>query len=698
MSRATLAGVPLLAANSVGWMFTQGVKPYQRTFECHKRDAEAILKASEGREVELVFTRRGRTKRVRALSVLSVAPAHHPDRMSVVVSDCRVWWSRELVVGDYNVRRRSGELRLVDGKLERIPPVADVTFARYSLKNEKTAWTPREYVEDVLQKVTQGRYAMDGADFAKAGEVDGIMLRDQGPQAVMRALGLVPGLSVWIDENGIARLTSESDGGEESELARSGPPVKGPALATKVDFARSRPSAIEVYFQCEDEVRFDFLDGITFTTDSREPRTLENVLPLPDTVTIDGVKVPKGTWRPINQKLLDAWNNDAANPRTVSVGSRTFTVPPLTFELIRRMFLAPGGYTAFFEIAQGGSKVWGLRVQAILQHYRQTYQIPRRWADRAYSMQPTRLAIVDRETGARAPADVYVDHAVIPSVRRTAFTKLDATLKLGANELAWPVGDSSRLLESGHVCAGSALTMLDPDAFVFKVHVKPVGAQLNDTVAVLPSALSDKINGDDVDIPSLDPRTARGFFLLQKGKLASKHRFTTVVTIATAPKGLGGLHKITVTPDRAKTFMPAAVAKHVRACRGPVMRIFIGSRVCTARSAWKDADARAIESAILDGKGRDRARLLDPDRLDDVAGAAAAAIYASFTDRWEGSHVTAFDPDRKPVGRIQSVQHKLSPDGVFVTELSMLPDLVPVDFMAYLPESTRRALFQKVQP
>lgn len=694
MSVATLAGVALLNADTVGWDFSDGVEPHTRIFECHKRDAQEILNRSAGgKEVILIYVKDGRKEQVDALSVMSVAPATHPDRMSVVVADRRIWWLRKLIVGDFNHRRKSGELRLVDGaNLQRIPPAFDITFTRYSLKDELTPWTAKTLIENVLDQLTEGNWAAADADWSKQSEVDGISLRDSGPVALRRVLALVPGLSVWMDRKGITRLKSKSDGSEAAELVATGPPVDGPTLPVFVDYNRSRPKSIEVFFQCEDEVRFDFLEGISYTTDAREPRILENVLPLPDTVTINGVRKIKGTWAEITQALLDAWNNDPEAPRTFSVGNRSYTIPPLTFDRIRRLFMAPGGYTIYFE-AFRGSNVWAARIDAVLQHYRQTFRIPRRWADRSYMFQPTRLSIVDPENGTRAPADVFLDYCRIPGRRRLAFKAADDTTKLGVNQLAWEISDSARLLANGKYCAQAVIVTQDPDCFVFKVVVQPSPTDM----WVLPSALSSKANGDDTDIPSMDPRVARGMFLLQKGKLAARHRLATVLTLGSAAPTHSRLYKVPVKPDEAKPFLPVKVQKQIGSCNGPVMQVFVNARLATARFAWTDEAAKNVEQSILDGAPRDKKRLLDPQHVENVARAFAAAIYAQFTDRWEGSKTVAFDPNRKPVGRIQSVSHQLHPKGQFVTVLDLSPDLGPVDFMAYLPESTRREMFRKVQ-
>ena len=100
---------------------------------------------------------------------------------------------------------------------------------------------------------------------------------------------------------------------------------------------RRRPSAIDVYFTREDEVRFDYHEPLTTgTADITNPdRVLENVLQLPDPELLIGSKrYGQGSWVQINQALLNAWNTDL--PPKILNGSGTTTLKPITFDFIRQ--------------------------------------------------------------------------------------------------------------------------------------------------------------------------------------------------------------------------------------------------------------------------------------------------------------------------------------------------------------------------
>jgi hypothetical protein len=707
MTLATLAGVPLLGLETVAWRFTQGVAPYQRTFEVTKDRADAILRnAPPGREVELFIGGQGRKPLlVQGLSVLSLAAARHPDRVSVLVADRRIWWDRKKIIRRFNVRRKSGERRLVDGNLERINALDDVTFARFSLRDEVKKWLAREAIEDVLKEVTESRYSIGKVDLSKEIDIDGLELADDGDAAVKRVLDYVPGLTVYLDERGIATLTLATSGEEEEQLEDAPPLYVGPSIPLEVDMSRMRPDKVEVYFQPEDELRFDFLEGLTPMTTSREPREIKNVMPLPDRkLSIAGMKSPvvQGTWVEINQALLDAWNNDPANPAEVTVAGKKKKIPPITFDQIQTLWLSPGGYHLYYEI-QGGNSVWARRWNALMQHYRQTFQISRRWRDRIRSARAERAAIIDPENARRAPADVYADHCVLPSAKRIAAFFGDTSKKLGVNQKAWDdLNDNVRLLVStddkkcAHLASTAILVPVDQDQMVF--HVKFQADQEGNTLSIVPSLLTSKADGGATEIPEADPRAPLAAFMLHLGRLSPKHRFTTVLTVAPAsPQGLLSLYKMTITPEGAKRRLPSAIARKIGDSKGPTYQLFVTPNVATARSAWRDEDAKEIEDQILLGKRHSPARLLDPDHLTTVAECMAAEIYALLADRMDGTRVSSIAPDVMPVGRIAAVLHELGPGGALTTRADMPQKVKPIDWRSLLPEGTRRFLFGQVQ-
>ena len=722
---ATLGGYPLLALETVGWRLTQGTTPYMRAFEMKLSDAKALLKDTENRvEVDLVI---GPTT-IQALSIINPAPAMHPDRLSVVVADCRYWWEYKIIERHFNVRRLSGERRLVDGenfedrlKNNRIPPVSDLTFAKYSM-NGKERWKAKDIVEDVLKELT-GKYGYDMSkvDWSKMREVDGLVLRDDGQSALKRVMNFVPSLTGYINRAGKYVLTLTTGGEEIGQLAKSDYPFVGSNLPLKVDMSRVRPSEIHVYFQCEDELRFDYEENLqtTVTQDSPTfpPRKLLNIMPLPDRSLLyvsgprSGERVTQGTMVPIDQDLLNAWNQDKDNPAAIKLPGTNLVRENLSFDLIWILWNSPGGYNYFYEGA--GNSVWAMRWKAILAHYRQTFQVTREWRDVLLYLEPRRLAIQDEETATQAPASIYSDYSIIASAKRILASEDSekAFRQHGTNNPVWSSFAPKQKIKDAIESINAHLSSGWPeDIMAFRIVYK--NNWQGDDEAIIPSLI------DSVDLPTVPPtcvlsgnykRTtipiqSPGVMLdacmANMAWLSSAHRTTLIVTGATAaPNKIGGLHKIVVTPDDAKSVLPTSVAANIGECRGPVMQLRVGSEIAKARFAWLDesGDNNSTDMAIFNGGRRLDNRLIDPLYLKDVANVFGAVTYGLMADRTEGAHITAMDPNHVPVGRIASVVHSLSQHGTLRTSQDMPPHVSTLDFLALLPESTRRRLFQKVQ-
>lgn len=710
-TRATLAGVELLAEDAVGWHHTQGVEPFQRVFVLERGAAARVLAASANNaEVELRVERDDGTPLVvKALSVLSSAPARATYLLGLLVADRRWRWTRALVVRRYNVRRRTGEKRQTDQggafiDIERLNPVDDVTYAKFSLKDELTAWTAKEVIEDVLVHVTGGAVSFADVDLAtlKALPVEGLELEDDGQIAVQRALALVPGLACFVDADGTTRLTLRGGGAEDALL--TGLPVVGPPLFEAVDLRRLRPSRVVVYFTPEDEVRFDFQDGGTPTTVSiDEPRILENVLPSPDpflTVKKLGkdLRIVQGTWLPINQALLDAWNNDTANPATIAFRGKTVTLPKVTFNTgagaINRLWFSPGGYHGYFEVALQADPVWARRWSALMAHYRQTFRVSRRWIDRVRSLKAERIAIVDPETGTRAPADVFANYALIPTARRIAKSGGDFTTQLAYNITNF---NRAAKLADSKVANTATVQVLDADVGILRVSFNPDA--WGGTLKMVPSAVTSKRTGKP--LPTCDPRDLLGGFRLMDLQLKETHDLAVVLTVAAAsPNSLAQLFPVVVEPDAAKKALPTAVAARVGTCEGPEWHVRVGAGIMTARFAWLD-DAGAVnevEQAILEGGARTTRRLVDEKMLTAFATAVAASVYAGMANYVQGEHHVVLDVGALPVGRILDVGHELARSGRALTKLHMPPDLRSPDPFSLVPESVRRVILKLVQP
>jgi hypothetical protein len=726
---ATLAGVPLLADEPVGWEFTQGVRPFIRAFVMDNASAQKVLDASKGfQPVQLVIKLpQADPLTVKKLYVVGTAAARAPYLTRVIVADGRVLWQRKHVTATYNRRRATGNKFLAADlkQLAVIPSINDYFYAKYSMKDPLSAaplpWTAYQMIADVFSNVAvEGGYSMAGFDAASALPIESFELDDTGDQAVERALAYVPGQAVWIDSDGVAQLTTRSGAAEAKEFIND--PIVGPDLVADVDLSDVRPSAVEVYFTVEQEVRFDYIENAIPATGSPnvDPRTLTNVLPLPDPYLIGykgrADKVYQGTWVPIDQDLLNAWNDAQNSSLSVSVGSMGATMPNITFDLICKFFFWPGGYSAFDEIVFGANPVWQRRWAALQQHYRQTYRIPDRWWDRLKAVYPYRASFVDYVTGARAPSQAYQNYTVVPTIRRIAKKNSDPTRQLAIPQSAWNVTDYTYgklpdVAPPSQPVPTATVDVVDNDQGIVRVNVHP--DVWGDYSRIIPSNVKSIFGG--TNLPTWDPANQADVtagFLASNMQLDTQHAASVVLTcVPASPNNLAQFYKITVTPDQAKTMLPRSVQNRMTENRGPVWRIRVGPGTLTARFAWLDSHSTNIENAFflssLPGTGTgtpvaavtwDDTMLTNYDQLKAMAYAAAASIYSGYADRFEGTHVTAFDAVRRPVGRIGRVVQELAPSGAAITQLNAPPDRQGIDVFAMLPESIRRQILGLVNP
>lgn len=720
---ATLEGVPIAIDGPVTWELSQGTKPVQQKFVFSNENAQKLAVLGKGlKPLTLEIKSPGfPTLTVKGLRIVATAPTRAPYLTAVVVADARVLWSREHVAAAYNIRRRTGDRYLVAdvNVLAIIPPNPDVFYAKFSLQRKAgtpetlTPWDAKGTIEDVLIRVTvnSGGYSMSGFEAATALPVEGLTLDDAGPEALARALNYVPALAVYLDYDSVAQLTSRANGAELTQLVS--PAVIGPDVIAQVDLADVRPSAVEIYFSVEQEIRFNFIQGATLPTGSNDPRVMFNVMPLPDpvlhnykdSVTGQTKDVYQGTYVPIDQNLLDAWNADTKTPFSVNQGSVVMTLKPITFDLINRFFFFPGGYSSFDDGAFGGDPepVWRRRFGALQQHYRQTYQLYHRWIDRVRQVDAVRAGVLDFVNGTRAPASIYQNYAAVPNMRRMARRSTDPGTRVAQNANIFPVTtyayDSLPDLSGLHPVPTATLSVKDEDQGI--IHFDFMPDAWGDFTQFMP-CLVQSIFGTD-KIASWDPATqadaAAGGFGTGRMKLQDSHAASTVLTVVPAsPNDLGQFHKVVISPTDAAAALPRSVSSRIGECRGPVWKLRVGPGILTARFVWIDGFATQIEDSIFKGTQRNEFLLLNNKQVKDFAQAVAASLYSAFVNRPEGTHVTAIDPSRVPTGRIEKVVHELSTTGAALTLLNMPPDQRGIDAFALLPESIRRQILGLVNP
>lgn len=722
----------VLGSAPARWPFRSGTKPVYETFDVTKQAAAALREKTAKTPVTLTMTARGKTNKVKNLYVVAVLPGDNPYIFKVMLADCRIWWDYAVVVRRYNIRRNVGFKRLRATDVPELNPVApQVWYAGYSLdtKEKKGNGTKpvdaKDAVQDVMKQVgtpekeTAGREMktkFGGSLDVNSIPIEQMEILDRGQAAVARMLSYFPEVDVYIDKEGDAVIYSKVDGAEEALVAAIKPEMVGRGHVEKVDNRSVRPSKIRFYFVREIEVRYDFIEtalaqtGTVSSDPMAELRRAENVLPIPDyQLAVNGQTFVQGTWITVDEAL------------------RAWGVPPglsrLDHDLIQRCFVP--GLDLFTAMEMWGlvdpNQEWSGRIGALQQHYRRTYRINRRWIDRSLSIRAHRVATIDPVRGQRAPATAWADYCTIPSQRakfKQAFGNQD--LSFASNVKCYP--EDGRLGADTRP-APAKVSIADEDQGI--VHLEYQIDPLRHVEMILPSMMT--LNGDDgVDgngLPTtpgpsgnMRDRTrpiAYNAVVKPNGwpKLTSTHKVAFIITqIPASPNDSRQLHKIEIdaSDKEMQKLMPSAARAGLANAGGPVMEVFVGPGQETARVAWVDSKATEIEKAFgvtdgdpnLDGLVINETKPSDPDRgasLTVIARAMAARIYASMTDRIQGSMAGGMVADLVPSGWASEVVHEIDTQGTGMTSIHLPERLPELSFWSLLDGSTRAIMMRLAQ-
>jgi hypothetical protein len=670
MAKAYLNGAPLTSLESVGWSFTAGPRPYMRSFEMHESHVPGATNPPD--DATLTFESSSGVK-IEKLRIVSVMSGSMPMTRAVLVADRRWIWQRQHIARSYNVRRRTGQTANINNTTN--PKIKHkIAYTEWSL-NGGAPWTPREVLEDILKKIAPGEYDID--DFKISVDIEGLELYDSATYALNRVLRYMPGAKLWVNREGIIRVTSSIDQSEEQVFKDAGPVMMGTGYPVKMDNSFSRPSKINVLFTRVFELRFDYIEDddekqpLTVAKNPREEPRLENVVPLPDlTLKVPGRELTRGTYIEMSEFLAAIAGSQAQGLKDIDQATLRRHAC-MSFGWLARLygkdsFLAP-------------DLIWRQRIAAIRKSWRIMFRIRREWKDRIRSVRAYRAAVIDVETGTRAPSEAYMPYIMRPTYRTLA--KVHHGEKTDA---VYQVNGYADRLEAGQV-APASVRVIDEDNGILTV--KLFTDAWGESDFLLPGSTSTVTTQSGGDLRALfhDITLDSGF------KMA-----VVLSCIQASPNDETRLHHETVTPAQAQTFLGGDV--EIGECNGPEWTIQIKASLDVARFKWDEDLKPAIHASFFDGETENALDdlMVNRDYIRDLAYAAAARIYGRLLDRVEGSMATGINHNVEPLGSIQTVTHSIGPDGAGSTMLSSPPELRGPELFAFLPQSTRRAIQRMV--
>lgn len=686
-ARITLGDLVLGGSNTYEWPIVPGVAPQEQFWNVSAPRADEVRLGTP-----VTYSKAGVRKplTVQQLYVLEVLPATSPRQRVLHVSDRRWLWSRKWISSAFNVRRATGDKFLVNNtdSIENAVVQPTLAYAKWSIfppENGSVPWTALQVLDFVFKKLDQPYRIDESVGRAKdvaALNVQDLELDDSGAKALERVLAYLPGTDVYMDHDGTAVVYSTLPGEEfATTRVRGEPPfpflrrmhATYPGDVQIVNRRALRPRRVHVLFTPEVEIRMNFQEGGTV---DRDAPNLVNVAPAPEpqTTLADGRVVARGSYVPL-ETLFTAWGAFGFDPSTE--GTRAVSI-----EVLRKHAFKHGwaGFEQAFanQPLQPFNAVYAQRAACAVDNWRRTYQVSEFFMQRLASIRAERVAILNTETGAYAPAEVFCDWVRRPSMLGLAKDIADDNTTQG-----WAVRGYAPLLANARVLPGGrdAVDVADPQAGIIRVHpqVDPYGHS---------QAMALGYPSTDGGIPSINLGKANEeaedlYAQWDCVELEEGFKLAVVLTcVPASPNDTAKFHRVSITAEEANAG-PAD---------GPDVYIRVFPGVMTARFAWSDALGNDLVQSVRGfGPGYPLAALVNDGFVRDVALASAKRLYSSLRDGPMGSAAVDMDPDIKPFGNVTSVRHVMS-GGVTETIVTFGAVRTPADIRPYLDASTRRAI------
>lgn len=735
MVSVRIDGVPIIGAFS--WPMTVGVAPAIAKATVAPWEVDRLLATGRSKRNSQTLTIEpwpGQTIRWSGLTVIENAPASNDHEGAVLIVDRRYWWTFPLVYREVNISRRTGTVRRAawDQPLVTDPGKRELDYAKFStFQRSGTPWTARQLLEGVLEYVDGAPPVFD--DQMPELPLQDLVLRGNGQQAIAQLLRQITGAELTVDNRGRVRVFDFASGRERGLVGTGSIPRPGAAgheligggHVALVERAATRPRYVEVCFDIESELRFDFIGDAASEVDEvapadttsaadgeqrspqRTPRYIQNVMPIPDHELANpggGPSDAAGTVLPIFRYL-----------ERIRALARPGIAPALTFDIINRAMIPFQAHLwaslnlAGTYLAADATADWSARLAAIQAHYRSTWQLPRDWMDRIRSLRPYLVATVDTNRGTRSPARVYSDHCIVHSTKALFLPRTDGQrgLAYAMNVPGWPgTGTTPSEITSSHKPTPATLQVLDEDLGLLYINhqIDPYG----NAQVILPSYMLDIPEGDKRPVNRTGPVY---FNSVAKGsttypRLSPNHRVAVLLTAVPA----NSLFAERITFEEARAALPRA-AKDTAGATGPPMRVYCTRE--TARVQWSQAAAPAIEKAFGMG-GEDSwdvaaaSNDLRPyvvNAAETKAGAAslrqlaretAARIYAGLLDRVEGTAEYA-PSEMVPIGAIERTEIAVDDEGAVTSSIRLRGQLPELDLRSFLDAGTQKVLMRLVK-
>jgi len=731
--RIAYAGIELAASSAVAWRFTTGTRPFTATFSVYYKDWDSQLRQKIGHTSNLSITdARGKTLDIQRLTLLHEVPSGAPNLRSFVLADLRWRWQYPLISRDYNVPKKTGDRTAqVNTPFPGFVTTDEYDYKGFSLKEGKRVWTARAALEDVLGQLKREGFSFDysvdsfpideGSGAQRAFTMQNVVLRDQGDVALSRILAYIPGAEIWVDASGTVRIINGADLSAAESYFRSLPGATWDGeRAVIVDRKAIRPRKVTVHYQREVEIILEYSDAFSGTVarPAKNRPYIENVIQTVDdstTVTefdpvtgqtVTKANLPPGTWVEF-RAWLAAMDEDRP-PNSFPWNFDTIK----TFWVVGELDGALGGGGLDLDESANIS----MRIQAIKQHFRQSFRINRLLMDRTRDIQNVSAMLLDPYTGTRGPSRVWGQATIIPTKKGEMMTLRkdpnNAFLYRNVDYFAPTQNEFlGRTVQAPH--GPTKVNILDRDLGIFRLDwiLSPYGTD----ESFVPCMLQDEQGRSNVprrDLSRQDDDPMGVGFKVESGSnsifLAGSLSYRVLLTfIPGAPNNKRAFHPIELTASDVEAFVEGDW--RIGSGFGPDLEVFIPPSEATARFAWQSDIAAGTSVGNLFGLNEEDPLeggingteipgyvLTNGEReLASHSRAVASEVYASFADSLQGRVATIVPEEGVKIAGNMSgvtVQAAAAPSGK-VSAMHDFPGVQkPISRLALMSESARQVV------
>ncbi|MCB0383799.1 MAG: hypothetical protein KDD43_00295 [Bdellovibrionales bacterium] len=639
-----------------------------------------------------------RLAEVRNLYLLETKSADDPWWVNVFIGDQRHLWDGRLFSRDYNIHRKTNDIKVVEfggGTSERktaanFKRFNNERYVPWSLKQkdkflplstlnlvatsgEGEPWTAMGVVRNILEQELElkpgksgpGKYRFEKKEFDNGYPPENLSWEMESVQGALESVLGQAYANIYQHPDGEIVIYDVRDRSGINMILQEFQPMEGTGFPVQQDLSRIRPGKSRSLFRVEREVKWVYkeeADGQT-VPDNLTVFSLYNVIPVPDEIRI---KVPggkrdvfqKGELVPIEDyiEIIDLLDGPGkSRGRTLDLSAIRNNWFTNRLELIFTQKLSD------FE----ADPLWVRRIAAIKMHYRQTFMIAPHWMKRIRSWKPERAAVINPQTGTRQPAPVYTNYCEIPSFRMISHKKHIPRTKQKA---AYNVTGYSDNIDDA-VPSHFTIQILDQELGLFRIDFAQDDQNL--VKSIVPSEVD--------NIPNLTVGSSPADLLWNGAKLKDTHNFATILSVVFAEPNDEERHYV------VKKDIPTGNPKKTHD-----IKVFRDS----ARFKWTDKTKATFTQGKIKFTGDE---LANGDVIKAIADAEVSRLQAA----WEDLTVGVFSqPNWKtkwtPSGSMKSVTIRFSARRGLETVFNMSEKPPSFDIFGRLPQSVRTYLYKQL--